>query len=198
MNADNFEAKTRALLDAYGPALLKIAAASIVSGLNRGSPLHVNTAEFPPELAETGACFVTLKLDGKLRGCIGSPEAHRPLLADVADNAYSAAFDDPRFPALTGQEYDDLELSISVLSPSSPMTFTDQDDLLAQLRPGVDGLVIEDGPKRALFLPSVWRQLPEAKDFLSHLKVKAGMGADHFSPTFKAKRFIAAEISDTE
>jgi len=197
-NAADFEAETKALLDAHGPLLLDLARSSILNGLNEGSPLHVNVTDYPPELAETGACFVTLKLDGKLRGCIGSPEARRSLIMDVAENAHSAAFQDPRFPPLTADEYGNIELSISVLSPSTPMTFTDQADLLAQLRPGVDGLIIEDGRKRALFLPSVWRQLPDKETFLGHLKIKAGMDADYFSPAFRAWRFIAAEISDTE
>ncbi|MHA1599018.1 MAG: AmmeMemoRadiSam system protein A [Alphaproteobacteria bacterium] len=194
---DDFEAQTKALLDAHGQTLLGLATASIRQGLDDRTPLAIDIADYAAELSRDGACFVTLKRGGKLRGCIGSPEASRPLVQDVVENAYCAAFRDPRFNALTADEFKDTELSISVLSPSEAINFTDEDDLLDGLRPGVDGLIIEDGPRRALFLPAVWRQLPEKQEFLGHLKVKAGMRGDHFSANFKAWRFIAAEISDT-
>jgi len=157
--------------------------------------LPLDLAEYPDALSAPGASFVTLKKNGQLRGCIGSAQAHQPLALDVPQNAFSSAFRDRRFKPLNPEELYGLDLSISVLSPSSPMTISSQDDLLNQLRPGIDGLIIEDGGKRALFLPSVWSQLPRADQFLGHLKAKAGMPADHFSPNFKAWRFIAAEIS---
>ena len=121
--------------------------------------------------------------------------AHRPLGLDVAENAFRAAFKDPRFPPVTAAEYPSLRRSISVLSPQSPMAFDDEADLLRQLRPGIDGLVIADGGRRALFLPSVWSQLPDPNVFLGHLKRKAGMAEDHWSSDFKAQRFIAEEIN---
>lgn len=193
----DFEARTKALLARHGAALLRIAAASIESGLKRGKPAGVDLSSFPPELTANGACFVTLKKKGRLRGCIGSPEAHRPLVADVAENGFAAAFRDPRFPPLEAAERSELTVSLSVLSPSSPMTFADEAGLLAQLRPGIDGLIIADQGRRALFLPSVWETLPEPRRFLSHLRAKAGLPADHFSPTFKAWRFIAEEVSNS-
>ena len=193
--AGDFEAKTRALLDEYGPALLKLANESIKHGLASGTAVSVDLTDCPAAITAPGACFVTLKRGGNLRGCIGSAQAWRPLVADVADNAFAAAFRDSRFPALTTAELDGLDLSISVLSPSSPMHVTSEADLLKQLRPGTDGLIIEDHGMRALFLPSVWEQLPKPEQFLSHLKAKAGMASNHWSPTFKAWRFIAAEIS---
>jgi len=192
---DDFEAKTRALLQKHGDILLKLAADSIKHGLATGKPLPVNVDDFPEAVAAPGACFVTLKRGGQLRGCIGSVQAHRPLAPDVAVNAFSSAFRDHRFSPLTDDELDGLELSISVLSPHSPMSISGEQDLLDQLRPGVDGLIIEDGGMRALFLPAVWRQLPQPGQFLGHLKAKAGMAPDHFSPGFKAWRFIAAEIA---
>jgi MEMO1 family protein len=192
---DDFEAKTRTLLNQHGQTLLKLAAGTIKHTLATGKPMAVNSADFPEALSAPGACFVTLKRGGQLRGCIGSAQAHRALLTDVAENAVSSAFRDHRFSKLTAVELDGLELSISVLSPSSPMTIADEDDLLHQLRPGTDGLIIEDGRMRALFLPSVWEQLPQPDQFLGHLKAKAGMKPDHWSPRFKAWRFIAAEIS---
>ncbi|MEQ8666192.1 MAG: AmmeMemoRadiSam system protein B [Rhodospirillales bacterium] len=189
---------TAEMLERFGGMLLQLAGASIVSGVRTGKPCSVDPSRFPPDLAAEGACFVTLKKNGQLRGCIGSPEAHRPLILDVAQNAYRAAFHDPRFPAVTEDEVRDLTLSISVLSPQTPMSFRDESDLLAQLQPGIDGLVIADGPRRALFLPSVWQQLPERETFVAHLKRKAGMPADHWSPAFKASRFTAHELSQRE
>lgn len=190
-----FEAKTRALLTQHGGTLLALALDSIRHGLSSGDAATVNLDDYPAALGAPGACFVTLKKNGQLRGCIGSAQAHRPLVADVTANAFAAAFGDHRFAALTEKELDGLDLSISVLSPSSPMAITSEEDLLEQLRPHVDGLIIEDQGSRALFLPSVWEQLPRPEQFLAHLKAKAGMAADHWSPTFKAWRFIAAEIS---
>ena len=189
----DFEARTKALLARHGDALIRLAAASIEHGLATGKPLQPDITQAASDLAQPGACFVTLKKNGQLRGCIGSPEAHRPLITDVAFNGFSAAFRDPRFPALTAAELPEVTLSISVLSPQIPMTVRNEADLLAQLRPGVDGLVIEDGARRALFLPSVWEQLPDKRAFLGHLKRKAGMAPDHWSNTFQARRFVAEE-----
>jgi hypothetical protein len=126
-----------------------------------------------------------------LRGCIGSPEAWRPLAADVVANANRAAFHDPRFGPLQKNETQALDLHISVLSPSQPFAFADQADFFAKLVPGTDGLIIEDCGHRALFLPSVWDQLPDPHQFVAHLMVKAGLPQDHWSETFKAWRFIA-------
>ena len=116
----------------------------------------------------------------------------------MAVNAFSAAFRDPRFPKLEAAELPEVTLSISVLSPQAPMTIRNEADLLAQLRPGVDGLVIADGGKRALFLPSVWDQLPDKQVFLGHLKRKAGMAADYWSESFQARRFIAEEAASAD
>ncbi len=195
--AVDFETKTQALLDQFGTTLLKVAGASIQHGLAKNKPIQVNQESFPPVLQQTGACFVTLYKNGQLRGCIGSPEAHRPLIQDVTHNAFRSAFKDPRFPALKSSEIERLDVSISVLSPQVAMTFENEADLLGQLRPGVDGLVIADGPMRALFLPSVWAQLPEPVDFLNRLKLKAGMGANHWSDSFTAHRFIAGEVKQS-
>ena len=117
-----------------------------------------------------------------MRGCIGSAVATRPLIVDVVAHAFNAAFRDWRFPRLDWLELAGLSLSVSVLTPPSPMRFADEADLLAQLRPGVDGLIIEDLGRRSLFLPSVWEELPEPRQFLTALKLKAGLEAGHFSP----------------
>ena len=185
----------RAAVMAVGDTLLGLVRGSISSGLTSGRPAEVSlNPSLPPLLTANGAAFVTLKLDGHLRGCIGSPVAYRPLMTDVAQHAFNAAFKDQRFSPLTVEEAPRLDLSVSVLTPPVPMHFRDEADLLAQLRPGIDGLIIEDDGKRALFLPSVWEELPEKRAFLAHLKHKAGMAVDHFSPNFRASRFRSIEV----
>lgn len=191
----DFEAQTKQLLRDHGERLIEIGVSSIRRGFEKDAPQQVTLENIPSVMRENGACFVTLKTAEKqLRGCIGSPVAHQPLVVDVTTNAQKAAFKDPRFKQVTKNEFETLRLSISVLSPQAPMTFSDEADLLKQLRPNIDGLVISDGNRRALFLPLVWEQLPDPKTFLAHLKRKAGMSLDHWSSTFKANRFIAEEV----
>jgi AmmeMemoRadiSam system protein B/AmmeMemoRadiSam system protein A len=148
------------------------------------------------ELHEKGACFVTLHRDGTLRGCIGSPVAWRSLAEDVIDNAARAAFSDPRFPPIGADEMFRTTVSVSLLTAPEPIDFTDEADLLEQLRPGVDGLVIEDRGHHALFLPTVWEQLPDAGEFLRHLKAKAGLGGRPWSDRFQASRFTVTEYRE--
>jgi len=178
---------------ALGPTLLDLAWGSIRHGLAHGRPASA-PAERPGRLGRPGAVFVTLTRRGELRGCIGSPMAWRPLAEDIVDNAFKAAFGDPRFPPLRAAELGGLALSVSVLTPPVAMRFADEADLLAQLRPRRDGLIIEDGGARALFLPAVWEQLPAPRTFLAHLKRKAGLAPDHWSASFRASRFEAVEI----
>jgi AmmeMemoRadiSam system protein A len=193
---DGFAAVERdqALLRQHGRILLHIAEASIHHGLEFGKPLGLDPQRFAAELRATRATFVTLKRGGALRGCIGSLSAWRALVADVSHNAYGAAFGDKRFPPLTAEERHGLDLSVSLLSPAEPMQIRDEADLLAQLRPGRDGLIIKDEEHRAIFLPQVWATLPEPRDFLGRLKRKAGLAADHWSPTFTAARFAATSV----
>ena len=120
--------------------------------------------------------------------------ATRPLIVDVTQHAFNAAFRDPRFPRLDWLELAGLSLSVSVLTPPEPMRFSDEAELLAQLRPGVDGLIIEDLGRRALFLPSVWEEMADQRQFLMALKLKAGLPAGHFSPEFRAQRFRSIEV----
>jgi MEMO1 family protein len=182
-------------LNAVGPALIELARASIAGGLTIGWPKSVAiTPDMPAILAAPGAAFVTLRRGGRLRGCVGSSIAQRPLIAVVADNAFAAAFKDPRFPSLRRRELDDLDLSIAVLTQPVPMLFSDESDLLGQLQPGIDGLIIEGGPHRALFLPAMWRQFPDSRLFLGQLKQKAGIDPDHWSRAFAASRFQTTEI----
>ncbi|MEQ8194650.1 MAG: AmmeMemoRadiSam system protein B, partial [Rhodospirillales bacterium] len=200
-NADDYEQfarHTREILNEHGETLLHTAAASIEFGLEYASTPPIDITHFAADLQSPGATFITLKRGKNLRGCIGSSQAYRPLIADTAENAYAAAFKDPRFNPLQAGEVDDLSLSVSVLSPSSPMTFRNEADLLRQLRPGCDGLIITEGNKRALFLPVVWETLAKPEDFLSHLKAKAGLAADHWSETFTARRFITEHVTSRD
>lgn len=169
--------------------LLQLAAASIHHGLEYGRPLTVDTDEFEEPLRQLRACFVTLEIDGALRGCIGSLQAVRPLVEDVAENAHAAAFSDPRFPPLGKAEYSRLHLDISVLQPAVEMEVVDEADLLRQLRPGVDGLILEEGFARATFLPSVWETLPSPAEFLAHLKMKAGLSSHYWSQNIRFSRY---------
>ena len=162
---------------------------SIVSGIESGKPETVDSHDYSGALNEPRACFVTLKKDAALRGCIGSLEARRCLVEDVAANAYAAAFLDPRFDKLQRDELESLDIGISVLGPSEALDFDSQQSLLAMLRPGEDGLIIQDGKAGATFLPAVWESLPRATEFLRQLKIKAGLTADYWSDTLKAWRY---------
>jgi len=132
----------------------------------------------PVWLDEPAATFVTLTLHGQLRGCIGSLEAHRSLYDDVTHNARAAAFGDPRFPPLAADEFPAVRIEVSVLTAPQPLQFSSEADALRRLRPGIDGVILQYGRRRATFLPQVWEQLPEPREFLAHLKQKAGLPAD--------------------
>jgi AmmeMemoRadiSam system protein A len=188
-------ADDRSVLDRHGLALLRIAAASIEYGLQHHRPLTVDASSYPRALRREGASFVTLKQHGGLRGCVGSVEAYRPIVDDVAANGFAAAFRDSRFSRLTAEERFGLSLSVSVLSVPQPLCIRDEDDLLAQLHVGVDGLVIRCDDRRALFLPQVWEMLSEPREFLGQLKVKAGLSRDYWSEDVRASRFATASIS---
>ena len=175
--------------------LLDIARRSIRHGLDRGTPLPVKPEDFEPPLRAVRASFVTLNRQGMLRGCIGHLEATLPLVEDVAENAFSAAFRDPRFPPLGDNEYDGLELHISVLTPAEPLSCESESDLLRQMRPFQDGLILEEGLQRGTFLPSVWEQLPDPHDFLRHLKLKAGMPVDYWSAKLRVYRYETESFS---
>ncbi len=161
--------------------LLKVARESILRGLNSGEALEPNLDDYPAPLHELRAVFVTLKINSALRGCIGTTEAQSPLVSNVANYAYRAAFHDPRFKPLQKDEFEKIKISISILSPAEPMEFSSESDLLNKLQSGIDGLIIEKGACKATFLPSVWESLPAAQDFLSQLKLKANIPA-HESP----------------
>jgi AmmeMemoRadiSam system protein A len=174
--------------------LLALAKNSIQHGLTTGKPLKVNLADFPAELTEHRATFVTLQKHGQLRGCIGMLTAVRPLVEDIAENAFLAAFQDPRFPALAASELNELDIHLSLLTPAEPVTFNSEADLISQMQPFIDGLILQEGGRRGTFLPSVWQQLPEPQQFLRHLKQKAGLPPDYWSDTVQVFRYYTELI----
>ncbi len=168
--------KENSLTSQEKEALLKVARESLELGL-RGEKLPPLKAE-TPLLRADGVCFVTLTKDGKLRGCIGALEPYQSLIEDVREHALAAARDDYRFPNVRPDELDEIEIEISRLTLPVPLEYDDANDLIKKLRPGVDGVVLKDGVRRATFLPQVWEQLPDPRAFLSHLCQKMGRDAD--------------------
>lgn len=174
--------------------LLAIAKDAIAHGLQHGRPLLVNLQDYPEALQQPAATFVTLTINKELRGCIGSLQARRPLVQDVAENAYAAAFRDSRFPQLQHSEFPQLEYHISILTPAEDFPVSSEQELLEKLQPFKDGLILEEGFRRATFLPSVWESLSDPQQFLSHLKMKAGLSADHWSDTIRFQRYRVEEF----
>ena len=162
---------------------------SIEFGLQNSRALPVEINRYSQALNEVRASFVTLEINQQLRGCIGQLNACKPLVKDVADNAFSAAFSDPRFPPLSIEEFPTLDIHVSVLSAAEPVNVESEQALLNELRPHIDGLIISDGYYRATFLPSVWETLPEKQQFLTQLKLKAGLTANYWSDTLRVERY---------
>lgn len=169
--------------------LLDIARQSIQHGLQHGRALKVNVSDYPDTLQVQRASFITLHRHERLRGCIGALQASMPLVQDVAEHAYSSAFEDPRFPRLTADEFADLTIHIAILSLPELMTVKSEADLLTQLRPGIDGLILRYQQHRGTFLPAVWDSLPNAVDFLAQLKQKAGLEKDFWSDDIQFERY---------
>ncbi|MCZ6871211.1 MAG: AmmeMemoRadiSam system protein A [Gammaproteobacteria bacterium] len=183
-------------LEPHAFELLDVARSSVEHGLEHGKQLRVEPRDYPAPLREERACFVTLNRLGRLRGCIGTLEARRPLIEDLAANAYKSAFEDPRFAPLVRNELDGLDIEVSVLSTPEPMNVQSEAELIAGLEPGVDGLVIDDGRHRATFLPKVWKDLQRPEEFLEHLWAKAGLDAHQWSPNLRCYRYRAENFSN--
>ena len=177
-----------------GPALLARARWAIGAAL--GLPLREPTPH--PALAQRGACFVTLRLDDALRGCIGSIQAQRELVADVADNAVGAALRDQRFSPLSSEEFERVRIEVSLLSRPEFLEFGSEAEALAKLRPGIDGVIFFNGCRRATFLPQVWEQLPEPREFLARLKQKAGSPADFWGPTVMMATYQVEKFAEPD
>jgi len=175
--------------DNAGQVLLPIARATIARQLGRS---HA-ASEDADWLRAPGACFITLKQGERLRGCIGSLKAHRPLLDDIKANALGAAFRDPRFKPLAADELDHTTVEVSLLSPLEPISFHSEREALAQLRPGIDGIVFEYGHHHSTFLPQVWEDLSDPQEFMVHLKQKAGLPPDFWDPEVKLARYTVSK-----
>ena len=176
--------------------LLELAHRSIRGGFSGRGPLDVPLLGLSPVLCEPRATFVTLKRGGQLRGCVGTLEASQALARDVASSAHKAAFGDPRFPPLRPAECDDLEVHIAVIGALEPLEAASRADLLAALRPKVDGLLIEQDGRRATFLPGVWESRPEPDAFLRELERKAGFPYDAWASSVRCRRYTVEEWGD--
>jgi len=149
-----------------------------------------------PELKEQGASFVTLTIDGQLRGCIGSIIAHRRLLDDIISNALSSAFKDPRFPPLSEKELKEVKVEVSILTPALKVEYTDLYDLKRQIHVQKDGVIIKQGDKQATFLPQVWDELPSFDLFFAHLGQKAGLGRDYLTDFPEVKTYQVKKVKE--
>jgi AmmeMemoRadiSam system protein A len=184
------------LTAAEGQILLAAARQAIQDHLAGTVPLPLDLQDYPSGIREPGACFVTLTKNGILRGCIGSLEATQPLIKDVQERAVGAAFQDPRFPALTPGEFPDLQIEVSHLTRPENLVYSTPQDLVGKLRPGIDGVILRHNFRRATFLPQVWDQLPETELFLGRLCLKMGLDPmawkeHHFEvEIYQAEKFI--------
>ncbi|MBI1732958.1 MAG: AmmeMemoRadiSam system protein B [Gammaproteobacteria bacterium] len=179
----------RDLDEGDGQKLLEVAAAGVRNAV-AGKPVpQVLVSTFSKALRQPGASFVTLTKGGRLRGCLGSLQAFRPLVLDVAERSHSTAVNDPRFPSVEPAELPALHLEVAALTAPAALSFASADELMAQLQPGVDGLIIEDQGRRATFLPKVWEEIREPPRFFARLLQKAGLPADHWSSGLRAWRY---------
>ena len=181
--------------DAERELLLSIACRSIRCGLDTGQPPAIDIDSYPGRLSARRASFVTLHAGEKLRGCIGTLEPRVSLVEDINLNAYAAAFRDTRFTPLRVDELATLTLHISVLGTPVIIESDSESSLLAKLRPGIDGLILQEHDFRSTFLPSVWESLPEPEKFLGQLKLKAGLAADYWSSTVRIWRYTTESFS---
>jgi len=180
--------------------LLALARASIDSALSPGRAnnnlIPFTAALLPPALTVRRSSFVTLHRNEELRGCCGTLDAPRPLAEDVWRNAWAAAFSDYRFPPLTAAEWPQVSLHLSLLTVPEPFDVQTEDQLLALLRPSIDGLILESDTGRATFLPAVWEQLPDPVQFVRHLKIKAGWPATYWSNRVRCSRYTTESFGE--
>jgi len=177
-----------------GPVLLALARAAIASAFGE----TCRTDQSAPWLRARGACFVTLTVGGELRGCVGSTEPRHSLLEAVPATARAAAFDDPRFPPLSASELESTCISVSLLSPLEPLPARSEEQALQRIRPHVDGLLLEYGRHRATFLPQVWEELPDGRELLGHLRLKAGLPGNFWADEIRLYRYQVAKWSEGE
>lgn len=158
--------------------LLTIARQALETAVG-GKPLpQIDLDDLPPVLQAPGASFVTLTIDGNLRGCIGALDPYQPLAIDVQEHAIEAALQDYRFPRVHPEELPQIQIEVSALTPRARLAYTSPQDLVARLKPHIDGVILQDGLRKATFLPQVWDKLPDPENFLSHLCMKMGRSGD--------------------
>jgi len=170
--------ETDKLTEEEGRRLVEVARKTIQKALFNPKDQSEPETASSPKFQERRGTFVTLTLNGALRGCIGHIIPQESLIEGVRINAVNAAFRDPRFRPLGQDEFEKIKVEVSILTEPKPVTYTDAQDLLAKLSPGTDGVIIRKGYHQATFLPQVWEQLPDKKDFLTHLCLKAGLDRD--------------------
>ena len=175
--------------------LLKIVKLSLAEAV-LGKHYTPSREEYPNVLFDKGAAFVTLTKNGELRGCIGSLLPNQAIALDIAKNTFAAANEDSRFAPLNEAELPQIKASISLLSSYEKIKFKSEEDLLSQIIPGTDGLVLIDGDRQGLFLSSVWKQIPQKQEFLNNLKIKAGLSPSYWSKNVKIFRFRTVEVSE--
>ena len=187
------DAESAALSRQHRQQLITAAGRTIASGVTRGRQPDVAVETYPWPLRARRASFVTLKIDDKLRGCVGSVKPHQPMITDVVASAYKAGFGDKRFSPLSAEEIGEstgrMSLSVSILSHPRPLSFETEAQAAAALRPAKDGVILQDKNRRGLFLPQVWDSIGDAPTFLRHLKVKAGLPEDYWSEDLRLFRF---------
>jgi AmmeMemoRadiSam system protein A len=174
--------------------LLDVAQESIKFALATGRAMEPVMVAYSEDLCRIGASFVTLRIQEQLRGCIGSIRAVWPLVIDVSRNAYEAAFGDPRFPPLRDDEFPETSIHVSVLSPQRMLEARNLADVLAEVRPGVDGVMIRCGKRVATFLPDVWQTLPEPDEFFRQLRLKAGLDPKAWSPEIQVSTYTTQKL----
>jgi len=158
--------------------LLSLARRALENGVRGEPPPALQPEELTDSLRQMGASFVTLTRRGMLRGCVGALEPYQGLAEDVREHAVAAALEDYRFPPVVDEELPEISIEISRLTVPKPLEYENAQDLLSKLRPGVDGVVLRDGNRRATFLPQVWKKIPQVADFLGQLCQKMGAAAD--------------------
>ncbi len=180
---------------AWRQRLLQVAREAVLHPLSTKDKFHIELNQFPPSFRQNRATFVTLNIKNQLRGCIGSLTAHQPLVADVANNAQSAAFKDSRFKPVTLDEYQNIDFHISILSIPEKLIISSREEFIRILRPGIDGIILEENGKKATYLPSVWEQLPLAESFVSELRRKAGLAPGDWGSNTIVQRYTTEEFS---
>jgi AmmeMemoRadiSam system protein A len=174
--------------------LLLLAKKAIVHGVDFCEPIEVDQFPYPDTLLEKKATFVTLTIEGKLRGCMGNLVAHETLVDSVASNAFKAAFDDPRFSGLEPEEIKQLSIHISVLSDIQTIDAQSEQALMEQLVPHADGVILREGTRSSTFLPDVWKKIPTAQEFIKELKRKAGLPENYWSQSLVCERYSTVSI----